>query len=65
MAEPVRIGVKEARLKNQSGQALLVCAYEEGDKFNEYHLEGAITWQTFTSKLPQMAKDDEIIFYCA
>jgi len=33
MREPVRISPQEARQKVISGQALLVCAYDDADKF--------------------------------
>ena len=65
MAVPVRITAKEVRDKTQSGQALLVCAYDDVDKFKEFQLEGAISWQAFNEKLPTLAKDDDNIFYCA
>lgn len=65
MSTPIRISVKETRNKTLSGEALLVCAYEEADKFKDNNLEGAITWQTFQSRLPEISKAQEIIFYCA
>ena len=65
MTVPIRISAELAREKNMSGEALLVCAYEDADKFEKYHLEGAMTWQNFESKLPSLAKDQPIIFYCA
>ena len=42
MSEPVRISPQEARQKVTSGQALLVCAYDDPDKFQQNHLEGAL-----------------------
>ncbi|MDO3379457.1 rhodanese-like domain-containing protein [Geoalkalibacter halelectricus] len=60
-----RIGPEEARAKVKAGSALLVCAYGEAEKFAQNHLEDALSRQDFEARLPQIAKDTEIIFYCA
>jgi len=65
MSEPIRISAQEARQKVLSGQALLVCAYEDADKFKNNHLEGAISFSEIRSQLTGLAKGQEIIFYCA
>ena len=65
MSDPVRISAEEARQKSQSGQALLVCAYDDPEKFKKNHLEGALSFLELRAKLPQLDKDQEIIFYCA
>jgi hypothetical protein len=65
MSEPVRIPPEEVKEKVTSGTALLVCGYDDVDKFNANHLEGAIAFSEFESKLPSINKDQEIIFYCA
>lgn len=65
MVTPVRLSAEDVREKTRSNAALLVCAYEENDKFTGMQLEGAIGWQQFQSILPDLAKDQEIIFYCA
>lgn len=65
MSEPIRISSHEASPKISSGSALLVCAYDDDDKFKKNHLEGAISFSEFKSKLPLLAKDQEVIFYCA
>jgi len=65
MTVPVRVSASEVRIKSRSGEALLVCAYEDTDKFEANHLEGAIAWQTFDAMLPKITKGEEIIFYCA
>lgn len=65
MMEPIRISAQEARRHAQDGSALLVCAYEDEEKFSNNHLEGAISFQTFTSRKPDLSHDQEIIFYCA
>ena len=65
MSEPIRISSHEARQKAISDSALLVCAYDDDDKFKSNHLDGAISLSEFKSKLPSLAKEQEIIFYCA
>jgi hypothetical protein len=64
MNDPIRISPKEARQKVNAGQALLVCAYDDADKFKTHHLEGALSFSELRSKLPRLAKNQEMIFYC-
>ncbi len=63
MTEPIRISAEEARKKATSGEALLVCAYEDEDKFRKMHLQAAIPLRDFKSRLPALSKEQEIIFY--
>jgi len=63
MAEPERITPEEAYQKLRAGKTLLVCAYEDEMKFKAMQLEGAISLNEFKSKLPSLAKDQEIVFY--
>lgn len=65
MSEPIRISPGEARKKVISGQALLVCAYDDPEKFKKNHLEGALSFSELLAKLPALDKSQEIIFYCA
>ena len=65
MTEPVRIPPNEVREKVNSGSTLLVCAYSDEEKFKRVHLDGAISMGEFQSRVPTLAKDQEIIFYCA
>ncbi len=65
MAEAVRIDCEEARAKVQANEALLVCAYDSDKEFNKNHLDGAISFAVFREMVPSLAKDKEIIFYCA
>ena len=65
MSEPIRISPQEARQKVTARQALLVCAYDDADKFTTHHLEGALSFSEFRARLPGLAKNQEIIFYCA
>ncbi len=63
--EAPRISPQEAHRQAASGQALLVCAYEDEDKCKTMMLEGAISLKEFESRLPGLNKDQPIIFYCA
>lgn len=63
MTEAQRISAKEARKKVTSGEALLVCAYEDVDKFKRAHLEGAISLQDFKTRLSGLSRAQEIVFY--
>ncbi len=65
MTRPERIGPKETYNNLKAGTAILVCAYEDDEKFKTFHLEGAYSYNEFQSKLPSLTKDQEITFYCA
>ena len=59
-----RITARDVRRIMESGsKPLLVCAYETEDRFREMELEGAISWPALESRLPSVAKDQEIVFY--
>jgi len=65
MAEPKLLDPWETFEKLKSGAALLVCAYEDEQKFKALHLEGAISLNELRSRLASLPKDQEIVFYCA
>ncbi len=65
MAESERISAEEAYKKMKAGTGIVVCAYEDENKFKTFHLEGALSFNEFKSKLPSLPKDQEIAFYCA
>ena len=65
MTEPIRISVEDARQKVSAGAALLVCAYDDDEKFKNNHLQGAVSLNDFRTKLPSLSTEQEIIFYCA
>ena len=65
MTQPVRISTEETRQRVRAGSALLVCAYDDDEKFKNNHLQGAISFSEFKSKLPSLPQDQEFIFYCA
>jgi hypothetical protein len=60
-----RISPQDAFRQVSSGQAILVCAYEDETKCNTMMLKGAISLKEFESRLPNLKKDQPIIFYCA
>jgi len=60
-----RIDVHEARRKVQAGEALLVCAYEDPAKCRQLPLEGAMPLSELEGRAGSIAKDREIVFYCA
>ncbi|MBM4341227.1 MAG: ArsR family transcriptional regulator [Deltaproteobacteria bacterium] len=65
MEEPKRVSVEEVRQKVKEGKALLVCAYEDEEKFKKVRLEGAISLNEFKLGGPSLTKNQEIVFYCA
>ncbi len=60
-----RISPREARQRVRQGEALLVCAYDSKEKFSQVHLEGALSLDAFRTRLSELPKNREIIFYCA
>lgn len=65
MSELIVITADDAYLKAKSGEALLVCAYEDDERFAKFNVEGAISFKEFAAMIPELPKDREIIFYCA
>ncbi len=65
MIEPIRILPEETRNKVLSGTAILVCAYEDEEKFRKMRLAGAISFTEFKSNVASLSMEQEIIFYCA
>ena len=61
----VRIGPEEAYRKVKSGEAILVCAYDDDATFQKMHLDLSISLGEFQKRLPKIPKEQEIIFYCA
>jgi len=62
--EVTRISPQDAKPQVSSGQALLVCAYDE-QTCSTIMLEGAISLKELESRLAGLKKDQPIIFYCA
>jgi len=63
MIEPIRVPPEEVHRKAASGEALLVCAYDDEVKFSKMHLQDAISLQEFMTRLPTLSKEHQIIFY--
>ncbi len=59
-----RISVSDALQLGKTGDALLVCSYNDG-RCKGILLEGAILLSQFESQLPSLPKTQQIIFYCA
>lgn len=65
MSDIERVSAVDIRPRVQSGEILLVCAYDSDEKFLKNHLEGAISLSDFKSRLPHLAKETPLVFYCA
>jgi hypothetical protein len=65
MTQAPRVSPPEIYPKVQSGETLLVCAYEDNEKFKLLHLEGALSLKDFRQRLASFSRDQEIVFYCA
>jgi hypothetical protein len=65
MANIDRITVEDARRKVEAGRALLVCAYADEAKCKMANLEGSVSLAGLESRVGSLARDQEIIFYCA
>jgi len=65
MSVPERVAVGEVYRRVTDGAALLVCAYDDDEKFRGVHLEGAVSMTEFKTKLSSIDKDTDIYFYCA
>lgn len=60
-----RVPVTVAHERVQSGRALLVCAYGDARCASaEIALAGAIPLSALQTRLPGLARDQEIILYC-
>lgn len=60
-----RVSAQQAKEKVEAGSGLLVCAYDDEDKFKRNHLSGEISLAEFKSTLTAIPKNHEIMFYCA
>ena len=63
MVEPVRVTPEYAKKQVALGKAVLVCAYDDEQKFKNLHLEGALSFQEFVAGIDTLPKEQEIIFY--
>lgn len=65
MAEVNRVQAADIRAGVVSGSTLLVCAYDNDEKFKKFNLDGAIPLSEFKVRVPDLVKDTKIVFYCA
>ncbi|PLX99652.1 MAG: ArsR family transcriptional regulator [Desulfuromonas sp.] len=60
-----RVTPQEANRRVQSGEALLICAYDSDEKFEKLHLAGAISLSQFKARQSDLRREQGLIFYCA
>jgi hypothetical protein len=65
MANGPRVSVADARARSRSGDAILVCAYDDENKCQSMRFEGARTLGELEAMLPELPKDQPLFFYCA
>ena len=65
MPEPRRVEPQDVEPRIATGEATLVCAYEDEAKCHTYHIGGAISLSEFRQWLPSLERRREIVFYCA
>jgi len=65
MGTPTRVSAEEVYKKVTSSGAILVCAYDNDEKYERYKIEKSIPFSKFKVMLPSIPKTQEIIFYCA
>ncbi|MGH7264327.1 MAG: ArsR family transcriptional regulator [Candidatus Rokuibacteriota bacterium] len=65
MARAERIEVQDARRRVQSGDALLVCAYDDESRCDRVKLDGAISLADLRARAGTLPKSQELIFFCA
>jgi hypothetical protein len=65
MATPARVTPQEIYPRVKAGHALLVCAYPDEANCRSMQLEGAVSLRELQLRLPGLAKDQEIVFFCA
>jgi hypothetical protein len=60
-----RIDPEEARREVSSGNALLVCAYDDEQKCQQYRLTDALSLAELQAQEAALPKDRKTFFYCA
>lgn len=65
MQEVPRITPREIAPRIVTGEALLICAYEDDAAFRKLHLQGAIPYSEFAARVGSISKERELVFYCA
>jgi hypothetical protein len=57
------VSPKDIYEKVQTGEALLVCAYPDDEKFAKNHLKGAISFKDFEAQIEDAGQSKLIVFY--
>jgi hypothetical protein len=65
MESDLRISADQARRKVESGRALLVCAYDDEEKWRKFMFEGALNLKQLEARLSSLPEGVDILFYCA
>jgi hypothetical protein len=65
MTHVPRVSPEEIYAKVQAGETLLVCAYDDEDKFRQLHLAGALSLSHFRKRWPALSPEQDVVFYCA
>lgn len=60
-AEPAEVW----RALTSNDELLLVCAYREDERFRDVALVGAVARSRFDEWIPQLPKEQKIVFYCS
>jgi rhodanese-related sulfurtransferase len=63
-AERISVATAHKHLESDP-EVMLVCAYDDDEKFEQNHLQGAFSLDEFESQADSLRKDREIIVYCA
>jgi len=63
--EPTRVSPVDIYQNVKSGKTLLVCGYDDDQKFKMMRLEGAISLNDLRSRLSTLSKNQDVVFYCA
>jgi hypothetical protein len=60
-----RISPAEVRHRIDAGEdVLLVCGYDDEQRCEDVHIEGALTMSEFRRQQNQIPKNAEIVFFC-
>lgn len=65
MSDVIRISAEDTKHIVENGTGLLVCAYDDEVKCRSFHMDEAISLNEFRTKIPEISKDQEIVFFCA
>ena len=65
MADVIRRTPEDVKPCVDAGDTLLVCAYDDSEKFATYRLEGSIALSELHDREDGLAPENDIVFYCA